>query len=129
MGDASAAVCKCGHPFTWHDVTPERACVGRVSGSGGSDCRCRGFTESWAFSHGPDPDPINAPAHYTRFPGGVEPIDIAEHLSFNLGNALKYVARAGHKGDAVEDLKKARFYIDREIARITAMRKETRDGQ
>lgn len=58
------------------------------------------------------------PQHYQGFTGGVQPVDIAEHLSFNLGNALKYISRAGRKGDAVEDLSKARWYIDREIARL-----------
>lgn len=63
-------------------------------------------------------DPIN-PSHYRRFP--VEVIDITEHLSFNLGNAVKYVARAGFKeGAPVEtDLLKARrWYIDRELGRL-----------
>lgn len=58
------------------------------------------------------------PQHYQGFTGGAQPVDIAEHLSFNLGNALKYLSRAGRKGDAVEDLSKARWYIDRELARL-----------
>lgn len=58
------------------------------------------------------------PQHYQGFTGGAQPVDIAEHLSFNLGNALKYLSRAGRKGDAVEDLSKARWYIDREINRL-----------
>lgn len=58
------------------------------------------------------------PQHYQGFTGGAQPVDIAEHLSFNLGNALKYISRAGRKGDAVEDLSKARWYIDRELARL-----------
>lgn len=62
-------------------------------------------------------DAIN-PTHYQGFSNGAQPVDIAEHLSFNLGNALKYISRAGRKGDAVEDLKKARWYIDRELARL-----------
>ncbi len=62
-------------------------------------------------------DPVERPAHYTRF-GGPEPIEIAEHLSFCLGSVLKYIARAGHKDDAIQDLKKARFYLNREIARL-----------
>jgi hypothetical protein len=48
----------------------------------------------------------------------VECIDIAEHMTFNLGNAVKYVWRAGEKGDRLEDLKKARWYLDREISRL-----------
>ena len=61
-------------------------------------------------------DAIN-PQHYKL--GDVQPVDIAEHLSFNLGNVVKYVSRAGRKGDAVEDLLKARWYLDREIGRLS----------
>jgi hypothetical protein len=60
---------------------------------------------------------VNKPPHYTDHPSGVECIEIAEHMNFCLGNALKYIWRADLKGNAVEDLKKARFYIDREIER------------
>lgn len=62
-------------------------------------------------------DPVNHPAHYTAHPSGVECIQITEHMGFCLGNAVKYIWRAGLKGDEVEDLRKARFYLDREIAR------------
>ena len=63
------------------------------------------------------PDPINHPSHYTH--GDIEPIDAIEAwgLGFCLGNVVKYVARAGHKGDRLEDLKKARWYLEREIKR------------
>ena len=61
-------------------------------------------------------DAIN-PQHYKL--GDVQPVDIAEHLSFNLGNVVKYVSRAGRKGDALEDLQKARWYLDREIGRLS----------
>ena len=60
-------------------------------------------------------DPVNNPKHYTTHPSGIECIQITEHMSFNLGNALKYIWRCDEKLDAIEDLKKARFYIDREI--------------
>lgn len=60
---------------------------------------------------------VNHPPHYTAHPSGVECITIAEHFGFNLGNAIKYIWRAGLKGDVIEDLKKARFYLEREIAR------------
>ena len=65
---------------------------------------------------------VNHPKHYTSHPSGVECIKIAEHMNFCLGCALKYLWRAGLKGDAVEDLKKARWYIDREIKRIGGKR-------
>ena len=62
-------------------------------------------------------DMINNPPHYTAHPSGVECIEISEHMNFCLGNALKYIWRADEKGAAVEDLEKARWYLDREIAR------------
>ena len=64
-------------------------------------------------------DPVNFPLHYTAHPSGVECIEITRHMNFNLGNALKYIWRAGLKGDATEDLKKALWYINDEIKRIT----------
>jgi len=62
-------------------------------------------------------DNVNHPPHYTQHPSGVECIQITEHMGFCLGNAVKYIWRADLKHDAVEDLKKARWYLDREIAR------------
>jgi hypothetical protein len=67
-------------------------------------------------------DAVDHPPHYNASPSGVECIDVAEHMSFNVGNALKYLWRADHKGDAVEDLKKAAWYINREIERRTKER-------
>lgn len=61
-------------------------------------------------------DPINHPKHYNSHPSGVECITVTEHMGFNLGNALKYIWRADLKNDAIEDLKKARWYIEREIS-------------
>jgi hypothetical protein len=63
-------------------------------------------------------DNVNHPKHYTNHPSGVECIEITEHMNFCIGNAVKYLWRAGLKGEQVEDLRKARWYIDREIARI-----------
>ena len=62
-------------------------------------------------------DPVNHPKHYTAHPSGVECITITRHMNFNLGNVVKYVWRADLKNDAVEDLKKAAFYLANEIAR------------
>jgi hypothetical protein len=64
-------------------------------------------------------DPVNRPAHYTAHPSGVECITITESMGFCLGNAVKYIWRADLKHDAVEDLRKARWYIDREIQKRT----------
>lgn len=68
----------------------------------------------------PVPDPVNHPAHYTGHPSGVECITITEHMGFCLGNAVKYIWRADSKANALEDLRKARWYVEREIARREA---------
>lgn len=65
-----------------------------------------------------EPDAVQSPAHYQL--GGIEAIDVideavADPASFYRGNAIKYLLRAGKKGDAREDLRKARYYIDREL--------------
>jgi len=60
-------------------------------------------------------DNVNHPNHYNGHPSGIECIQITEHMGFNLGNAIKYVWRADLKNDAIEDLKKAAWYINREI--------------
>lgn len=66
-----------------------------------------------------DYDPVDHPRHYNIHPSGVECIQIAEHLNFCLGNAMKYIWRAGEKEgtNAVEDLRKAAWYLNREIER------------
>jgi hypothetical protein len=64
-------------------------------------------------------DMVNNPPHYTQ--GGIETIDFieAKELSYNLGNVVKYITRSDHKGNKVEDLMKARWYLDREITNLT----------
>jgi hypothetical protein len=64
------------------------------------------------------PNMVDHPPHYKQ--GGIETIDVIEawNLGFCLGNAVKYISRAGKKGDALEDLRKARWYVDREIANL-----------
>jgi hypothetical protein len=63
-------------------------------------------------------DAVNHPSHYTR--GNIEVIDFIEdqQLPYHLGNVIKYIARAGYKGDKLEDLKKARWYLDRYINEV-----------
>ena len=65
-------------------------------------------------------DMFNHPNHYTSDPSGVECIDITRHRNFNIGNAIKYLWRAGLKDEkkTIEDLKKAIFYISDEINRL-----------
>lgn len=65
------------------------------------------------------PDPINNPKHYTSHPSGIECIEVTEHMSFNLGNAIKYLWRADEKGAPLQDLQKAAWYINREIEKRT----------
>jgi hypothetical protein len=63
----------------------------------------------------PTSDPVNHPAHYKV--GGIETIDFieAKKLGYNLGNVVKYLTRADHKGNKLEDLRKAQWYLTREI--------------
>ena len=58
---------------------------------------------------------IQNPPHYNKHPSGIECIQITRHMNFNLGNAVKYIWRADLKNDAIEDLKKAAWYIQDEI--------------
>ena len=61
---------------------------------------------------------VNHPPHYKVHPSGIECIEVTEHFNFCLGNAIKYIWRAGEKNNQIEDLKKARWYIDREISKV-----------
>ena len=66
------------------------------------------------------PDPVDHPSHYTSDPSGVECISVTRHRNFNVGNAIKYLWRAGLK-DAdtqIQDLRKAIWYIENEIDRL-----------
>lgn len=72
------------------------------------------INEEWDLNN----DPVNHPKHYTEHPSGIECIQITEHMNFCLGNAIKYIWRAGLKSDnKVQDLEKAVWYIQREIAK------------
>jgi len=66
-------------------------------------------------------DPVNHPAHYTSHPAGIECIDVVEHLSFNVGCAIKYCWRLNLKDDADENLAKAIWYLERERERLKAI--------
>ena len=87
------------------------------------DYSCDNFTSSLAFDTTvneafENKETIDHPNHYNI--GGIEVIDFIESwdLKFSLGNAIKYIARAPYKNNELEDLKKARWYIDREIQRL-----------
>lgn len=92
--------CRQRDAHTWH-----------ILGQGwGPESRCNRAHDSTR-----EPDPVNKPNHYRWLP--VEAIEITELFNFNLGNALKYIIRADHKGKPIEDLEKARWYLDRELQR------------
>ena len=75
-------------------------------------------------------DPVNHPSHYTD--GGIETLDfiVAKKLDFFLGQVCKYISRAGKKDPAkkLEDLKKARFYLERKIELLEKAEKSEREG-
>jgi hypothetical protein len=66
-------------------------------------------------------DTIN-PSHYRRHPSGIECIEVTRHMNFNVGNAIKYLWRYLDKGDPIENLQKAQWYISDEIARLQGKR-------
>ncbi|NCC45008.1 MAG: DUF3310 domain-containing protein [Clostridia bacterium] len=82
-----------------------------------------GFLEKKPHSHKVEhrnekEDIVNHPDHYTSHPSGIECIQVTEHMNFLLGSAVKYIWRQGLKDDRVQDLKKAVWYIQREIERL-----------
>ena len=70
-------------------------------------------------------DVVTHPSHYVGPVPGIECIQVTQHFNFNRGNVIKYVWRAGAKGDEIEDLRKARQYLDFEIDRLTTERNES----
>jgi hypothetical protein len=72
-------------------------------------------TDIYNITKGKEVDLVNNPPHYTT--GGIETIDFieAKGLGYNLGNVVKYITRADHKGNRIEDLQKAKWYLEREI--------------
>jgi len=87
-----------------------------------NQARVEDYAPAKAESVGDVPeDPIN-PSYYRQHPSGVECIEVTEHMTYNLGTAYAYIWRAGKKGDIIEDLKKAQWYLDREILRLTRTR-------
>lgn len=73
--------------------------------------------KEWVDVKQEEDDVVNKPPHYTEHPSGIECIQVTEHMGFNLGNAIKYIWRCDLKKDAIEDLKKAKWYIEREISK------------
>ena len=76
----------------------------------------------WKVKESSKPDPVNSPSYYAH--GGVETIDYIEAKGLDkdlcLANVIKYVSRAGHKINKLEDLKKAQYYLNRAIKKLEA---------
>lgn len=70
-------------------------------------------------------DNVNHPTHYTSHPSGIECIDVTRHMGFNLGNAFKYIWRADLKGNSVEDLEKAVWYLQDELSKRNPIKFKT----
>lgn len=96
----------CRHAVAKHTISGCLEILWNGNGTG-NRCGCIGIGIT---------DPVNHPTHYTAHPSGVECITITEHMNFCLGNAVKYIWRADLK-NGIEDLEKARWYIEREIIR------------
>lgn len=75
------------------------------------------------FSPPPNSDKVNHPKHYTSHPSGIECITIVEHMSFCIGSAIKYLFRVDLKEDGDEDIRKAIWYLNRELERRKNLRK------
>jgi len=111
------ALASSGIPFyedSVTDTTPKRmAQLAYEAGVAKAKLRMQGQRQIEMFE--PKPDAVNHPAHYKV--GGIETIDFieAKKLGYNLGNVVKYLTRADHKGNKLEDLRKAQWYLTREI--------------
>ena len=81
-------------------------------------CICNGVDMPTHYIEKIEIEMINHPSHYNQ--GKFEAIDVIEDwkLNFNLGNTVKYISRAGHKDNIIQDLKKASWYLNREIERL-----------
>jgi len=77
-----------------------------------TECSACTYSKRWSTENA-----VEHPYHYNAHPSGIEPILITEHMNFCLGNAIKYIWRADLKGNPIQDLKKAAWYLDREIRR------------
>lgn len=113
--------CTCGHERKSH-VNGEKGCNASRDGRGVAPCNCQKFSSSVVDDDVPEPEAINHPAHYGGKDDLYEAIKVIEawKLGFNIGNTVKYISRAGKKpgSSTVEDLRKAAFYLAREISNL-----------
>lgn len=119
---------KCGYYYlNFHE------CDAVIDLTKGNNAKCVSCGESYRLEDGHccdvnskkqaiEHDAVNHPKHYCSHPSGVECINVVEHMNFCRGNAIKYVWRAGGKGETIEkeieDLEKAGWYIQREVDRL-----------
>jgi len=100
------------------DTTPKR--MAQLAYEAGRKYRMEGSeTQRQIEMFEPKPDAVNHPAHYKV--GGIETIDFieAKKLGYNLGNVVKYLTRADHKGNRKQDLEKAKWYLERELSTLS----------
>jgi hypothetical protein len=104
-----------GVTYSWYQVMPD----GVVRQAGDDDAIVPPAARL------PAVDDVNHPSHYTSHPSGVECIQVTEHMGFNIGNAVKYLWRADLKHDSpLKDLRKALWYVNREIERLSGGEEE-----
>jgi len=115
------ALASSGIPFyadSVTDTTPKR--MAQLAYEAGKKYRMEGSeTQRQIEMFEPKPDAVNHPAHYKV--GGIETIDFieAKKLGYNLGNVIKYLTRADHKGNRKQDLEKAKWYLERELSTLS----------
>lgn len=111
------------NPAEWKNLYHKglHAFPGEMDIRGKDDRRYKTYLMAWAgdqsFDATEQPDMVDHPPHYTQ--GSIEPIDVIEDwgLGYHVGQVFKYLCRAPHKGSELEDLKKARWYLDRYISK------------
>ena len=126
LGELEVRNCFKQEPHSMHDWHSKYWCTGT-----GLDKDDKVIVEKTGEDPAPEKeDRVNHPSHYNSHPSGIELIEVARHFNFNIGNAIKYVWRAGLKAEAdvnvldkhIEDLEKAQWYLNDEITQLKAKR-------
>lgn len=92
-------------------------CLAPMTATGFETYYCTSCEKACTGVESVECDPVNHPKHYKSHPSGIECIEVTRHMSFNIGNAIKYLWRADHKDAPIQDLKKAIWYINDEISK------------